>query len=88
MENIIGHYGINMFDIKQLMELDSITNNRNKTISKKEYELFCKEFIFNKLKNQRFGDAFCQRFDFNDVVLRNLSDDTAKHLIESLGYIK
>lgn len=77
-----------MFDIKQLIELDSITNNRNKTVSKEEYELFCKEFVFQKLKDQKFGDAFCQRFGFNDIVVRELSDDTAKYLIESLGYIK
>lgn len=77
-----------MIDTKQLMALDSITNNKNKTISRQEYETFCKEFIFKKLQNENFGDAFCSKFGFNNFMLTGLSDRTAKQLIEDLGYIK
>lgn len=78
-----------MSDIfKYLQGLEDLTNNKNKVISKSEYDTFCKEFVFHKLKGKSFGEAFCKRFGFNDTFLKNLSDETAKHHIEILGYIK
>lgn len=71
-----------------LAELESLTNNHTKTISKEDYSLFRKEFIFEKLKGKSFGQAFCERFGFNEIFLKNLSDKTAKHHIEKLGYIE
>lgn len=89
MENIIGLFGTNMNDfIQVLFGLEKLTNNNNKKISTKEYELFCKEFLFLKLKEISFGEAFCKKFNFNDTFLKNLSDDTAKEHIEKLGYIE
>lgn len=57
-------------------------------ISKQDYEVFCKEFIFDKLHERKFGEAFCERFNIDDYILKNLSDTTAKYHIEKLGYIK
>ena len=52
-------------------------------ISKHEYDLFCKEYIFEKLKDTRFGVAFQKRFGVRDRVLSILSDQThAMHHIE------
>lgn len=71
-----------------LAALEDLTNNRNKQITEQEYELFCKEFIFEKIKGLSFGQAFCERFEFNGIFLKGLSDDLAKNHIEKLGYIK
>lgn len=62
--------------------------NSEKKISMSEYEVFLKEFIFEKLQGKSFGQAFCERFDFNDTFLRALSDESARLHIEKLGYIK
>lgn len=73
--------------IHVLGALEDLTTNKEKTINKSDYHIFCKEFIFEKLKGKSFGSAFCERFNFNNTFLKNLSDDTAKHHIETLGYI-
>lgn len=63
-------------------------NKEKKTISKQDYELFCKEYIFDNLKGKSFGQAFCERFQIQDHLINNVSNDTAKFHIEMLGYIK
>lgn len=68
--------------------LDSLTGNNKKKISKEEYELFCKEFIFEKLKGKKFGQAFCDKFGYNNFMLRDFSDATARKIIKNSGYIK
>ena len=74
--------------ITQLAALEKLTNNKHKKISRKDYEIFCKEFVFDKIKGKSFGESFCERFDFNGTFLKNLSDVAAKDHIETLGYIK
>ena len=71
-----------------LSRLEELTNNKNKKIDAIDYQLFCKEFIFLKLKGIGFGEAFCKKFNFNDTFLKQLSDKTAKEHIEKLGYIR
>lgn len=71
-----------------LFALEQLTGNAKKSVDKEEYELFCKEFVFDKIKGKTFGFAFCEKFELNDTFLKNLSDDTAKYHIETLGYIK
>jgi hypothetical protein len=57
-------------------------------ISKQEYQVFCKEYIFEQLKGKRFGRAFCERFDINDMVVNCLVDeDIAREMIEE-NYIQ
>ena len=74
--------------ITTLAALEKLTGNDKKKIRKKESEIFCKEFVFDTLKGKSFGIAFCERFGFNDIFLKGLSDSTAKDHIEKLGYIK
>lgn len=74
--------------IHVLGALEDLTANKEKQISKVEYDIFCKEFVFEKLKGKSFGSAFCEKFNFNNVFLRGLSDETAKSHIEKLGYIR
>jgi len=59
------------------------------TITRNEYESFCKEYIFNKLKGETFGSAFCKRFNIEDRAISNLvGEKFTQDLIEMLGYIK
>jgi len=69
--------------------LESLTNNNaKKKVSRKDYEIFCKEFVFEKIKGKNFGEAFCYRFDLNPFFFINLSDETSKDFIETLGYLE
>lgn len=82
---------VNYFDVFTNMTNGSILDfneHDSKTISKQDYEVFCKEFTFEKLKGKKYGEAFCERFELDDCILKNLSDTTAKFHIENLGYIK
>ena len=78
----------NYFDAFGNMLLESNLREEHKTISKTEYEVFCKEFMFEKLKDKSFGEAFCEKFNIEDYFLAHFSDETAKYHIEKLGYIK
>jgi hypothetical protein len=71
-----------------LSQLEELTGNKDKQISKTEYDIFCKEFVFDKLKGKKFGESFCEKFGFNSIFLKGLSDETAKDHIQKLGYIK
>lgn len=74
--------------ITQLAALEKLTIHKQKKISRQDYEIFCEEFVFDKLKGKSFGESFCERFDFNKTFLKDLSDKAAKDHIETLGYIK
>lgn len=68
--------------------LSRINDAPLKQISKQEYELFRKEYIFDQLKGLRYGKAFCERFQIDDPVVSRLIDiDLAEELIEAT-YIK
>lgn len=68
------------------------TNSKNKepykTVSKKDYDKFCKDYIFLKLKGVGFGKAFCEKFDIDHFIIASLPDESAKGFIEKHGYIK
>ena len=68
--------------------LENINSPKYK-ISKSEYEVFCKEYIFDQLRGKRFGESFCERFHIlNDTVVRLLIDeDIAQEIIEE-NYIQ
>jgi len=53
-------------------------------ISKQDYEVFQKEYIFYRLKGTNYGMAFCKRFKIIDPVVKHLTDeDIAKEIIEN-----
>jgi hypothetical protein len=74
--------------VKQLTRVDAgLISVKN--IPRDEYEIFCKEYMFDKLKDVSFGTAFCKRFEVTDFVLDLLqSENSAKKHIEYIGYIK
>ena len=65
------------------------TNSEKKTVTKKEYQIFCKEYIFKQLEGESFAYAFCKRFGIRDTLLSSIMGyENAKFLIETIGYIK
>jgi hypothetical protein len=68
--------------------LTRINHTDTKTISKIEYDAFQKEYIFDQLRDMKYGKSFCERFQINDpVVSRLIDEDLARELIEE-NYIK
>ena len=68
---------------------DAFKDTEFAPISKKDYEVFCKEYIFDKLRGDNFGTAFQKRFSCRDRVLSMFRDqkDVMTH-IEYCGYVK
>lgn len=68
---------------------DSFKDTDFNPISKKEYDIFCKEYVFQKLKGINFGTAFKERFNCNDRVLSMFINqkDVMTH-IEYCKYVK
>lgn len=57
-------------------------------VPKKEYEVFCKEYIFDSIRGDDFGVAFCKRFMvFDTALLMNRGFEESKQYIEDVGYI-
>ena len=61
---------------------DAYKDNDFTPINKNEYAIFCKEYIFEKLKGVRFSTAFQKRFGVRDRVLSMFSEqvDAMKHV--------
>ena len=55
----------------------------NKKVTLHEYELFLKDFVFEKIKGNSLSRSFIERFGINDSVLNiSITDDFAKEYIE------
>ena len=72
--------------VKQL-ELQTLGKNTNFKISKKEFENFQKEYIFEQIKGIKMGQAFCNKYKVLNHILEMLSNDSAKDHIEKF-YVK
>lgn len=81
---------MNAFDhmLKQLSSDVFCDNDRKKTITEHEYEIFLKEFTFDKLRGKTLGQSFAEKFQIRDRVLYMLTDDSAILHIKTCGYIK
>lgn len=79
-----------MFDtLAKQLELYTVDNkNKNFSISEEEFEIFCKEFLFEELKNNsKLGEAFCKKYNESNYVLSILHNDSAKKHIRKF-YVK
>ena len=60
-------------------------------VLRKDYDDFCKEYIFDVLKHSEpFGVAFCRKFDLGDYMLTKVYKNDimkCKEIIEESGYI-
>lgn len=91
MQNIIVAFGIKMNHIFDYMMKSLDHWNKkipNKKVSKKDYERFCKDYIFMKLKGITFGQAFCERFEIHHFIVASLPGDSAKGYIEKHGFVQ
>jgi hypothetical protein len=70
-----------MFDkIAQQLTVQTLGKGKKDfTITKQEFEDFCKGFLFEQLKgNYRLGEAFCKKYDEPNYVLSILPNNSAK----------
>lgn len=72
-------------------QLDLQTLGKGKidfSISKQEFEDFCKEFLFEQIRGEyKLGEAFCKKYDEPNYVLSILPDRSAKTHIKKF-YVK
>ncbi len=68
-----------------------IRDNSEGKVSRKDYDNFCKEYIFDVIKHgEPFGVAFCREFDLGDFMLTRVYKNDimkCKEIIEESGYI-
>ena len=70
-----------MFDkITQQLNVQTLGKGKKDfTITKQEFEDFCKGFLFEQLKgNYKIGEAFCEKYDEPNYVLSILPNRSAK----------
>lgn len=73
----------------QQLELQTLGKGKQDfSISKQEFDNFCKEFLFEQIKGDyKLGEAFCKKYDELNYVLSILSDHSAKIHIKKF-YVK
>jgi hypothetical protein len=79
-----------MFDkmVKQLEVQTLGKGQKDFKITKKEFEDFCKGFLFEQIKGDlKLGDAFCKKYNEPNYVLSILPDDSAREHIRKF-YVK
>ena len=60
-----------------------------RTVTTDEFELFCREYTFDQLREISFGHAFCKKFGIEDFVLDLLeTEQSAREHIRRVGYIE
>jgi hypothetical protein len=60
---------------EQLVSFADITTSVNNAVSKEDYELWKKDFVWEALHGQRYGQSFCNRFGITDNHLYYTSKD-------------
>jgi hypothetical protein len=80
---------MNQFHLQTMNAMANMLSKAKKTITLEQYDQFKKEFVFEKLKGFTLGEAFCKKFDIQDYMLSNLTnEEETEFLIKNLGYIK
>ena len=62
---------------------DTFKDTEFKKITQQEFDIFLKEFVFDKLKGKTLGQSFAEKFKVKDRVLYMFSHD-----IDALEHIK
>jgi len=79
-----------MFDrLAKQLDLQTLGKGReNFSITKEEFEDFCKGFLFEQIKGDlRLGEAFCKKYKEQNAVLSILPDSSALEHIKKF-YVK
>jgi hypothetical protein len=73
-----------MFDnMTKQLDLQTLgKGQKDFSISKEEFEDFCKGFLFEQIKgNDKLGEAFCKKYNETNFVLSILPNESAiKHI--------
>lgn len=75
-----------MFD--QMIAQITTDKASNTMVSETDWQIFCKEYIFEKLKGETLGSAFCKRFRIENWLISNMTDDNHTRLHIRKFYIK
>jgi hypothetical protein len=71
--------------------VDTLSNPKVSTsnITTTQYEVFCYEYLFDCLRGQTFGQAFCEKFSIVDnVLLHTMKNEyDARKYITKMGYV-
>jgi hypothetical protein len=67
-----------------LIKSDAFKDTDFLGITEKEYSIFLKEFVFEKLQGKKLGKTFAEKFKVNDRVLYIMTDD--EHAISHIKY--
>ena len=62
-------------------------STKSSGISKKRYDTWRTTYVFDALKNQRYGQAFCNRFKITDNILFFDTDSDFCHRYIMKNYI-
>jgi hypothetical protein len=88
------HYGTNIIDrvsvMKRLVEehIRSIDSDKNVKITDAEYQHWAAGYLFDGLRNVRYGQSFCNKFNVNDNILFYSNDVTTADQYIRKTYIK
>jgi len=75
-----------MFD--QMIAQLTTDKASNTMVSEADWQIFCKEYIFEKLKGETLGSAFCKRFGIENWLISNMTDDNLSRLHIRKFYVK
>lgn len=82
MSAVFGH-------VVNQLRTDTFKDNGFEPITSEEYNIFIKEFVFEKIKGRRLGECFAEKFKVQDRVLYIFSnDDDAIAHIKYCKYVK
>jgi hypothetical protein len=79
-----------MFDtIEKQLNLQTFGKGKKDfKITKEEFEMFCKGFLFEQIKgDKKLGECFCEKYQEPNYVLSILNDRAAREHIEKF-YVK
>jgi len=70
----------------QELSSDAFKDTEFEKITQQEFDIFLKEFVFEKLKGKKLGQSFAEKFNVKDRVLYMFSHDN--DAIEHIKYCK
>lgn len=73
---------------EQIVSYSFNASQYKNAVSVTEFENFCKEFLFEQIKGNNFGYAFCKKFNIEDIFLKKITSEVfAKERIKQCEYV-
>ena len=76
--------------MKRLVEdhMRAISSDKNVKITDEEYQRWAAGYLFDGLRNLRYGQSFCNKFNINDNILFYSTDVTSADQYIRKTYIR